>query len=96
MSSSDEEDKFPVLKDIVKPGDESIIKTSRLGHEVIKEIEQLEQKTGNLSPAQISRGIAGKQVDQLVDEIVERHLDAMRTELKKVLSELLKTPGRNR
>ncbi len=91
MSSteSNNDNQFPVLKDIVTPGDESVIKTSRLGLEVIREIEELEKKTENLSPAQINRSITEQQVNQLIDELIDRHLDSMRAELKLVFSELL-------
>lgn len=86
---SDNDNEFPVLKDVVTPGDESIIRTSRLGHEVIREIEELEQKTNTLSPADLSRHIAMQEVDALIDEIVERHANAMRAELKEILARLV-------
>ncbi len=96
MSNSDDQDNgFPVLKDVVTPGDESIIKTSRLGHEVIREIEELEQKTGDVSPAELSRNLTETEVDKLVDQIVTRHSEAMRVELKALLSQLVSKSGRN-
>lgn len=84
-----DDEKFPVLKEVVKQGDESIIKTSRLGHEVIREIEEMELKTDELSPADLSRNITERQIVKLIDEIVDRHADAMRTELKQALSQLV-------
>jgi len=83
-------DEFPVLKDVVSPGDESVIKSNRLGHEVIREIEKLEQQSTNgLSPAQINRDITQQQINQLIEEIVDRHLTDLQAELKQSLSKLL-------
>ncbi len=82
-------EEFPILKDVVTPGDESVIRTTRLGHEVIREIEELEQRTQGLSPAQINRTIAEQQINELIDEIVDRHLSSLQEELKQTLSELM-------
>lgn len=92
-NSEDQDNGFPVLKDVITPGDESIIKTSRLGHEVIRDIEELEQKTGDLSPAEISRNLAESEVDMLVDQIVARHSEAMRIELKALVSQIVSKSG---
>lgn len=93
MSESDSDDnQFPVLKDVVSPGDASIIKTSRLGQEVLRDLEKLEQRMKSPSPADLNRDLTGKQVEQLIDSIIENHMDALRSELKSVISQLISRP----
>ncbi len=91
MSNKKDEnaDEFPILKDVVTPGDKSVIRTTRLGLEVIREIQELEQRTQRLSPAQINRTLAEQQVNELIDEIVDRHLSSLQVELKQALSDLM-------
>ncbi|HBR95828.1 MAG TPA: hypothetical protein DD979_00410 [Gammaproteobacteria bacterium] len=80
---------IPVLKDIVTHGDPSIIKTTRLGHEVIRELEDLDEPTEALSPADINRGVTEQHIDAVLEEIVDKHCRAMRVELKDTLTRLL-------
>jgi hypothetical protein len=86
---NNDEEHFPVLNEVVTPGDEAIIKTSRLGHEVMREIEELEDKNSTLSPADLSRGITEKEIELLVDELLEKHMSAMRIEFKDIISQLM-------
>lgn len=95
-SSENNKEEFPVLKDIVKPGDESIIKTSRLGHEVIREIEELEHDTDDdLSPAEISRSVTEQTLEDVIDEVLDKHCQAMRLELREILAQIVANPGNN-
>ena len=81
-------EEIPVLKDVVKAGDESVIRTSRLGQEVLREIGEAALETENLSPAAINREVAGHSVEQLIDDIVDRHSRAMREELHQLLTQI--------
>jgi len=103
-----DEDDFPVLTDVAKPGDADRIHAARQANLAAQtNISQRESTQSPPPPAQISRSITApqppsigtppfadrgtrlplneSQIEQLIDDIIERHADQMRSELCTIL-----------
>ena len=79
------EDDVPTLNAVVQSGDETIIQTTRLGREVIRELNAI---SNNQSP-HIHVGIGNDELHVMIDEVVRRHMTEMRQELKDLLDSAL-------
>lgn len=89
MNNDNQDDQeFPVLDQVVVPGDETVIKTAQLARELQEQIDELDANRLPKSPAAISREITGHQVEQLLNEIIDHHMEAMRRDLVRVVSRL--------
>lgn len=65
----DEDDGVPVLNEVVESGNESIIQSSRLGREVLRELEVLQQEPVKfVLPAHILDTVQDHDVDEANDE----------------------------
>ncbi|MEM7210051.1 MAG: hypothetical protein AAF434_19675 [Pseudomonadota bacterium] len=107
-AESFDEDDFPVLTDVAKPGDAELIDAARQAYADVEEsTPQKPAPNTPPTPAQISRAITApppstigtppfadrganlplteSQLEQLIDEIIERHADQMRNELHTIL-----------
>jgi hypothetical protein len=85
---ADDDQDFPMLDQVVVPGDETVIKTAKLARELERQIEELEGGRTALSPAEISRAITGNHVEKLINELIEHHMEALRRDLIRVVSRL--------
>ncbi|MEM6986462.1 MAG: hypothetical protein AAF499_07960 [Pseudomonadota bacterium] len=84
------EKEVPVLTDVVKRGNEDVIKAARLEREIFDELNRMaprEHKVG--SPKPHRSGDSGSSdegsLEQAVERIVEYHSNAMREELLQLL-----------
>ncbi len=94
MTKNDQE-QIPVLKDVVKRGDEDIIKTARLEKEIFEELDMLApqlqrkpEKTDTGSGRTPQELISGNLPDA-IDNIIEHHSRAMRREIAQLLENRL-------
>lgn len=84
-------DEVPVLSDVVESGNESIIQSSRLGREVLRELEALQQSASRERLSDYSgddRNHDEDEVDDLellIDDLVDRHITELRKDIRRLL-----------
>ena len=83
-------EEFPLLEDVVIEGDPGIIESSRREYEQIKVTDDFElDSLSKASPQFISQLVTDKQLEALVDEIIEAHTEKMRADILKVIKHIL-------
>lgn len=92
----DELEDFPTLHSVVESGDETIIQTSRIGRDMIRELSAISAYSephihvGQNDTAGHGQGAALLQnLEQKLESIIEKHVSALRTEIGEVLRESL-------
>ncbi|MEM7378940.1 MAG: hypothetical protein AAF460_15735 [Pseudomonadota bacterium] len=77
----------PILDDIVKRGDEDLIKAARLEREIYDELNRMAPRdTATPAPARPDTALqAGSPIERDVERIVQHHCEAMRQELLALL-----------
>ncbi len=94
MNRNDPEE-FPVLKDVVKRGDEDIIKTARLEKEIFEELDMLSpQLQRNPEQSETNSGqtppdLKSGNLPDAIENIIEHHSRAMRREIAQLLENRL-------
>lgn len=87
------ENDTPVLTDVVRRGDEDLIKAARLEREIFDELNRMAPRERNAAPPNTSdqRSTAvqtpDSSLEQAVDSIVRFHSEAMREDLLTLLRE---------
>lgn len=82
----------PLLDDVVKRGDEDLIKAARLEREIIDELNRMAPREPGSAPrAPLNRPaeLADGSLEQAIDAIVQTHCDAMRLEVQQLLKDRL-------
>lgn len=102
MSISDYEDDLPVLNDVVETGNESIIQSSRLGREVLRELEVLQRDPAEPFTIDADRSLdlltettstdKDAELEQLIDNLVDRHITELRKDIAELLERVKKRP----
>ncbi len=102
MSISDYEDDLPVLNDVVETGNESIIQSSRLGREVLRELEVLQRDPSEPFTIDADRSLElltdtrttdnDDELEQLIDNLVDRHITELRKDITELLERVKKRP----
>ncbi len=101
MATPNYDDDLPVLNEVVESGNESIIQSSRLGREVLRELEVLQR--GAAEPFTIDADIAidvvddtapteSEELEQLVDNLVDKHITELRKDITQLLERVKKRP----
>ncbi len=101
MSTPEYDEDLPVLNDVVESGNESIIQSSRLGREVLRELEVLQRN--NAEPFTIdadtsvdlltdSPSSEDDELEQLIDNLVDRHITELRKDIALLLERVKKRP----
>lgn len=84
---------LPLLDDVVKRGDEDLIKAARLEREIIDELNRMAPRTPGSTPPQPALNRTPEPADgsleQAIDAIVQYHCDAMRAEVQQLLKDRL-------
>jgi|GEM_PF-3399590 len=94
MSDSESED-IPVLKDVVKRGDEDVIKTARLEKEIFEELDMLapqlqrKKEQSDSNSAQTPADLKSGNLPDAIENIIEHHSRAMRREIAQLLENRL-------
>lgn len=94
MSQEDNDD-IPVLKDVVKRGDEDVIKTARLEKEIFEELDLLAPKRPrkaeppSAAPSQTPAELKSGSLPEAIDNIIDHHSKAMRREIAQLLENRL-------
>jgi len=125
------EDDLPVLNDVVESGNRSIIQSTRMGNEVLRELESLRQDAARLpvhedtsesdtlapetaalvdAPAveipqgldfasvtqtldpPSQEGLSEDEIEIMIDDIVDRHITALRRDIKRLLERTRSSP----
>ena len=87
-----EKSDLPVLTDVVKRGDEDVIKAARLEREIFDELNRMAPRDRTAAdrkleePTQLSRSDEDS-LEQAVESIIDFHSNAMRQELLNLLRE---------
>lgn len=105
MAKPDYDDDLPVLNEVVESGNESIIQSSRLGREVLRELEVLQRNTSEPFTIDADHAIDlvadtapteddGEYIDleQLVDNLVDKHITELRKDITQLLECVKKRP----
>lgn len=93
--SNDEPEDIPVLNDVVKRGDEDVIKTAKLEKEIFEELDmlapQLQRKTEQTEAnnAQTPSELKSGSLPDAIENIIEHHSRAMRREIAQLLENRL-------
>lgn len=93
--SQDESEEFPVLKDVVKRGDEDVIKTARLEKEIFEELDMLapqfqrKPEQPETNSAQTPIELTDGNLPDAIENIIEHHTRAMRREIALLLENRL-------
>lgn len=94
MSNSESEE-IPVLKDVVKRGDEDVIKTARLEKEIFEELDMLapqlqrKKEPSEHNNAQTPAELKSGSLPDAIENIIEHHSRAMRREIAQLLENRL-------
>ncbi len=91
----------PVLNEVVESGNESIIQSSRLGREVLRELEVLQRNTSEPFTIDADNAIdseadtaltENEELEQLVDNLVDKHITELRKDITHLLERVSKRP----
>jgi len=101
MAIPDYDDDLPVLNEVVETGNESIIQSSRLGREVLREIEVLQRGTSEPftidadDAIDLAADVAPSDYDELevlVDNLVDKHITELRKDITQLLERVKQRP----
>jgi len=99
MATLDYDDDLPVLNEVVETGNESIIQSSRLGREVLRELEVLQRNipepftidADNAIDLSAEAPLADDDdLEQLVDNLVDKHITELRRDITQLLERVKK------
>ncbi len=88
-------EEFPVLKDVVKRGDQDVIKTARLEKEIFEELDLLvppikrKAEPSESGYAQTPAELKSGTLPEAIENIIEHHSRAMRREIAQLLENRL-------
>ena len=106
MATPDYDDDLPVLNEVVESGNESIIQSSRLGREVLRELEVLQRNTPEPFTIDADNAIDltaddlkeetppsdTEELEQLVDNLVDKHITELRKDITQLLERVKQRP----
>ena len=101
MATPDYDDDLPVLNEVVESGNESIIQSSRLGREVLRELEVLQRSASEPFTIDADNAIdlladtaptESEELEQLVDNLVDKHITELRKEITQLLERVKQRP----
>ena len=79
----------PTLHSVVHSGDESIIKTTRLGHEIEQELASMPDESYYLTAGLSDGPEIEEALELLIDDVVDRHIISLRRDFRVLLEQVL-------
>lgn len=77
----------PVLNSVVESGDETIIQTSRLSFEVMRELQMLGSQTEPHIHVGDTNEFPVEQIQDMVEQAVQHHMNNLRLDIRKIIED---------